>query len=161
MNDTSTDSEKKRDAQSEYSSVRQLPSHPHDEEGLVAFRRGMLESDEGFSFFRNPLILSTISVSVLLLLASFSAVFFFIYRGAREIIILHYNVYFGIDIIGSPWQAFVVPGAPLLFFLVNLFLARIFYGVRERVISHILLFSAFFSTLAGAVVSAALSFINT
>jgi hypothetical protein len=102
-----------------------------------------------------------VSVSILLLAGSFTSVYYFIYRGAREVIILHYNVYFGIDIIGSPWQAFVVPGAPLLFFLVNLILARVFYGVRERVISHILLFSAFFATLAGAIVSAALSFINT
>lgn len=162
MGDISTDTEKRKEPEAADSIVRQLPSHPSDgDHGLQAFRRGMLESDEGFSFFRNPLVLSTISASVLLLLGSFITVFFFIYRGAREVIILHYNVYFGIDIIGSPWQAFVVPGAPLIFFLINLILARAFYGVRERVISHILLFSAFFAALAGAVVSAALSFINT
>ena len=161
MRDTTTDTKPKREPEAAKSSVRQLPSHPAaDDHGLDAFRRGMLESDEGFSFFRNPLILSTVTISVLLTLGSFAAVYYFIYRGAREVIILHYNVYFGIDIIGSPWQAFVVPGAPLAFFIVNLILARAFYGVRERVISHILLFSAFFAALAGAVVSAALSFIN-
>lgn len=142
--------------------VRQLPSgHGGEGHGLDVFRKGILETDEGFTFFRNPLVLSVVSFSALSLFASFAAVFFLIYRGAREVIILHYNVYFGIDIIGSPWQAFVVPTAPLLFFLVNLFLAWRFYGVRERVIAHILLFSALFASLAAAVVSAALSFVNS
>lgn len=148
--------------ESGHGEVRQLPSHPvPGDRGFDAFRKGMLETDEGFTFFRNPLVLSVVSASALLLVGAFLSVFFFIYRGAREVIILHYNVYFGIDIIGSPWQAFVVPGAPLIFFLLNLFLAWRFYGVRERVVSHILLFSAFFAALAGAVVSAALSFVNS
>jgi hypothetical protein len=150
-----------REDQAGEPSVRQLPSASPGVHGLDAFRRGVLEGDEGFSFFRNPLILSVLSVSVLLLLASFATIGSLVYRVPQEIIILHYNVYFGIDIIGRPWQAFVVPGAPLVFFFVNLVLAHAFYGVRERVISHILLFSAFFAAFAGAVVSVALLFINS
>ena len=141
-------------------SVRQLPHPAPGVHGLEAFRRGMLETDEGFPFFRNPLVLSVLSASSVLSFVSFGAIGYLVFRVPQEIVILHYNVYFGIDIIGRPWQAFVVPGAPLSFMVVNIVLAHAFYGIRERVISHILLFSAFFAALAGTVVSAALLFVN-
>jgi len=143
------------------SNVRQLPRSPIEGRGLDSFRRGVLESDDGFRFFRNPLVLSVLTASVFLLCVSFGAVAYLVFRVPQEIVILHYNVYFGIDMIGQSWQAFVVPGAPLVFLAVNTVLARAFYGIRERVASHILLFSAFFASLAGAVVSAALLFINS
>ncbi|MEI6650510.1 MAG: hypothetical protein WCL23_03700 [Candidatus Moraniibacteriota bacterium] len=128
--------------------------------GFGMFRQGMLESDEGFPFFRNPLVLTIMIATASLLVASFSTVYFSLFRSDNEVIVLHYNVYFGIDIIGSPAQAFVIPGVPLLFFIINTGLAWRFYGSRERVAAHIFLFSAFFASLAGAVVALALSFIN-
>lgn len=129
--------------------------------GFGMFRKGILETDEGFPFFRNPLVLSIVGVSAALLAASFFIVYLSLYRSGSEVIILHYNVYFGIDIIGNPVQAFLIPAVPLLFFAINLSLAWRFYVSHERVAAHILLFSSFFASLAGAVVSAALSFINS
>ncbi|NTW14038.1 MAG: hypothetical protein HGA31_03355 [Candidatus Moranbacteria bacterium] len=144
----------------------EIPGHVSTEEGGIRggfgmFSRGILESDEGFTFFRNPLVISVMTVTGLLLLSSFLMVFFYLFRTDNEVIVLHYNVYSGIDIIGNPGQAFLIPGVPLLFFLINLVLARRFYASRERVAAHILLFSALFASLAGAVVSVALSFINS
>jgi len=159
-NDTFPDGSGDADVLSPGASVRQLPHPIVAERRFDAFRRGMLETDDGFPFFRNPLVLSVVSVSVLFLAASFLIVSFLIFHVPQEVVILHYNVYFGIDVIGSPWQAFVVPGAPLSFFIIDLALARAFYGVRERVVSHILLFSSFFAALAGVVVAVALLFIN-
>jgi hypothetical protein len=140
---------------------RDSPEYGGIRGGFGMFSRGILESDEGFSFFRNPLVLSVMTATGLLLLASFLIVFFFLFRTDNEVIVLHYNVYFGIDIIGNPGQAFLIPGVPLLFFLINLVLAWRFYSSRERVAAHILLFSSLFASIAGAVVSIALSFINS
>ncbi|HWQ60580.1 MAG TPA: hypothetical protein VN420_05565 [Candidatus Fimivivens sp.] len=156
----------KNDEQTEESvRIGPLQQGPPEERGIKGgfgmFSRGILESDEGFPFFRNPLVLSVMTVTGTLLLASFLIVYFFLFRTDNEVIVLHYNVYFGIDIIGNPGQAFLIPGVPLLFFLLDLGLAWRFYASRERVAAHILLFSALFASLAGAVVSVALSFINS
>ena len=38
---------------------------------------------------------------------------------------LHYNIHFGIDMVGPWWQIFVVPGIGLLFIILNLLAARL------------------------------------
>lgn len=125
------------------------------------FAGSILAEDEGFPFFGNPLVRALALSSLLVVILSFLAVAIFIVRGGSETIILHYNVYFGVDIVGAPWQAFFIPVAAMLFFSANLVLARRFYLARERVASHMLLFTSFFSALSGAIATGALSFINS
>ncbi|MEI7749752.1 MAG: hypothetical protein WCJ25_02010 [Candidatus Moraniibacteriota bacterium] len=117
--------------------------------------------DDGTTFFENPLVRSLVIASLSIIVLSFVAVFFFIIRGAERIIVLHFNVFFGVDIVGSPWQALLIPGMSLLFLFLNVAIAYRFYAVRERVAAHILLFAAFLSALSAGVVTAALSFINS
>ncbi|NTW15536.1 MAG: hypothetical protein HGA38_04210 [Candidatus Moranbacteria bacterium] len=119
------------------------------------------ETDDGATFFGNPLVLSLLSASTAIILLSFVATYVFVMRGASGTIVLHFNVYFGVDIVGSPWQALLIPGMALLFLLLNLPLAYRFYAVRERVAAHILLFASFFAALLSGVVTAALSLINS
>lgn len=119
------------------------------------------DADEGTTFFRNPLVRSLISASVAIIIASFFAVFLFVIRGSDGTIVLHFNVYFGVDIVGSPWQALLIPGMAMIFLLLNVALAYRFYSFRERVAAHILLFAALLSALSAGVVTAALSFINS
>lgn len=122
---------------------------------------GSDDPDDGTTFFENPLVRSLVIASLSIILLSFVAVFFFIIRGSGATIVLHFNVFFGVDIVGSPWQALLIPGMSLLFFLLNVAIAYRFYAVRERVAAHILLFAAFLSALSAGVVTAALSFINS
>jgi hypothetical protein len=117
--------------------------------------------DEGTTFFGNPLVRSLIVASAVFILFSFAAIYFFVVRGSSGTIVLHFNVYFGVDIVGNPRQAFLIPTIALLFLVLNIGLAYRFYVVRERVAAHILLFAAFLSTLFAGVVTAALSFINS
>lgn len=117
--------------------------------------------DDGVDFFGNQLVRSLLLVSASIILMSYIAVWFFIIRGSGETIVLHFNVFFGVDIVGSPWQALLIPTMSLTFLLLNIPIARRFYVVRERVAAHILLFAAFFSALSAGVVTAALSFINS
>lgn len=119
------------------------------------------DADEGATFFGNPLVRSLIAASSAIILFSFAAIYFFVIRGSSGTIVLHFNVYFGVDIVGSPWQALLIPAMSLLFLLLNIGLAYRFYVVRERVAAHILLFAAFLSALSAGVVTAALSFINS
>lgn len=119
------------------------------------------DADEGSSFFGNPLVRSLLSASAAIILLSFAATYLFVMRGADGTIVLHFNVYFGVDIVGSPWQALLIPGMSLLFLLLNVPLAYRFYAVRERVAAHILLFASFFAALLSGVATAALSLINS
>jgi hypothetical protein len=119
------------------------------------------DADEGATFFGNPLVRSLIAASSAIILLSFVAISLFVIRGSSGTIVLHFNVYFGVDIVGSPWQALLIPAMSLLFLLLNIGLAYRFYVVRERVAAHILLFAAFLSALSAGVVTAALSFINS
>ncbi|MDD4995649.1 MAG: hypothetical protein PHW53_04285 [Patescibacteria group bacterium] len=48
---------------------------------------------------------------------------------------LHYNIYFGIDLIGAWYKIFAIPGAGTVFFIVNCVLAAIFYK-KEKVLSY-------------------------
>jgi len=126
-----------------------------------AFPTEVADADEGTTFFGNPLVRSLIAASFFIILVSFAASFFFVIRGSDGTIVLHFNVYFGVDIVGSPWQALLLPGMALLFLLLNVAIAYRFYAVRERVAAHILLFASFLAALSAGVVTAALSFINS
>jgi len=50
---------------------------------------------------------------------------------------LHYNIYFGIDLIGPPIRIFILPLFGFLVVLVNLILSYIIY-IKERLLSYFL-----------------------
>lgn len=54
-------------------------------------------------------------------------------------IILHYNVYFGVDVIGSWWQVYFLPLIGLLILLINSSLGYLFYDKKERTVAHLLM----------------------
>ena len=54
-------------------------------------------------------------------------------------IILHYNVYFGVDQIGSYRQVYLLPMIGLILFIINLVLSMFFYGQKKHIASYILL----------------------
>jgi len=89
-----------------------------------------------FNRIINPLALhdkifrySFLLAAPLINLLGFILVFWKIFpvRGARSVFALHYNIYFGIDLIGAWWKLFLVPGAALLIWAVNLVVASVSY----------------------------------
>lgn len=50
---------------------------------------------------------------------------------------LHYNIYFGVDLIGSWKRVFVFPSVGLVFLVINTFLVAWFYK-KEKFLSYIL-----------------------
>jgi len=75
-------------------------------------------------------------------------------------IILHYNVYFGVDIMGNWKQVFIMPSIGLILFLINGFLAAYFYKNKERIAGYILLITSFMAQLSLMVASISVIIIN-
>mgnify|MGYP006306610163 CR=1 FL=1 len=56
---------------------------------------------------------------------------------------LHYNIYFGVDLVGYWYRLFFLPLAGLLIMLVNFIIAAFFYK-KERLLVYFLIFSSSF-----------------
>jgi len=74
-------------------------------------------------------------------------------------IILHYNVYFGVDSIGEWGNIFMMPAMAAGLLAVNLFLSRFFY-YKERLVSYLFASMAFLMQLLMIVGVASVIIIN-
>ncbi len=92
-------------------------------------------------FFKNHIILWLLIFNFISNLANWLALAIFINKTEGNII-LHYNVYFGVDNLGNWRQSFVAPAIGLFLFLVNLSLAFFFYKNKERIASYSLLLAS-------------------
>lgn len=75
-------------------------------------------------------------------------------------IILHYNVFFGVDMLGSWKEVFILPFIGLILLLVNGFLALHLYKRKERIASYLLLMAALMIQLSLLVASISIIIIN-
>lgn len=124
-------------------------------------KRRIWDSDKGYPFLGNPLVRIVVMLSAVIIAASSLAAYFFIVRNGGDTIVLHYNAYFGIDIVGAPKQSFLFPGMAVIFLFANMVLAARLYTGRERIAAHMLLFAALFVSVSSGIAIAVLSFINT
>lgn len=119
----------------------------------------MAESEEGVSFFRNIIVRVLIGVNILFCLISFGLLAYFV-RPTENILVLHYNVYFGVDIQGVWWQLYMLPVAGVLFFLGHLFFAYRFYQKYERIAAYLMLFGSGLLNIGIIIASVSVAFIN-
>lgn len=75
-------------------------------------------------------------------------------------IILHYNVYFGVDMIGDWKLAFIMPAVGLILLVVNILLGAYFYRNKERIASYVLLIAALMAQLSLLIASTSVIIIN-
>ncbi len=75
-------------------------------------------------------------------------------------IVLQYNAYFGINLIGLAWQAFLLPFVALVFFVVNTALGLLFFIRGEVFLSTLIFVSLFLVQCAVAIAIAALIMVN-
>jgi hypothetical protein len=102
------------------------------------YERGGI-SDQSF-LHRTPVCFALIGTAVAYLI-NFGVLAFFV-STQQSVVILHYNVYFGVDLIGERWQAFLIPSFSLAFVAVNTLLAGWLYAKGERMASYMLLFAS-------------------
>jgi uncharacterized membrane protein len=81
-------------------------------------------------------------------------------KPATENIILHYNVYFGVDMTGKRFQAFMSPSIGLVIFFINYFLSAYFFRNKETIASYILLICALMAQLSLIIASISVIIIN-
>lgn len=87
-------------------------------------------------FFKDWRISAPFVVSGLLLLAGWYEVLRYIHPTTEQIF-LHYNIVFGVDLIGAWWKLYLLPAGGLLIFLVNHLLSLHFYG-DDRFLSRLI-----------------------
>ncbi len=110
-------------------------------------------------FFHNSLVQWVLIGAIFVNLVNWAILAYFI-RPVDFPIILHYNVYFGVDLIGSWWQVFFLPLMGTLILIINLILAYFFFKQKERVASHLLLLSAFVIQAGISIAVASIVLIN-
>lgn len=111
------------------------------------------------NFFKNRLVLWMISLSLICNLINWAILWYFI-KPVDSSIILHYNVYFGVDMTGDWKGAFILPAIGLIIFLTNLILAHYFFQKLERIASHILLMASLMAQLSLLIASLSIILIN-
>jgi hypothetical protein len=113
----------------------------------------------GRDFFYNPLVFWLIFASLVVNLANWLALWFFT-KAIDSAIILHYNVYFGVDMIGDRKIAFFMPAIGLFLLISNVFFGLFFYHQKERVASYILLLAALMIQFSLLIASISVIIIN-
>jgi hypothetical protein len=110
-------------------------------------------------FFHNPIVQWVMIVAIFVNLADWAALAVFI-RPVDFPLILHYNVYFGVDIIGSWWQSYFLAFTGSVILIVNAVLSYFFYGRKERIASYVLLLAALFVQAGIAIAAASIILVN-
>jgi hypothetical protein len=110
-------------------------------------------------FFMNRIVLGTVIASLAINLANWIMLAIFI-KPVDYSIILHYNVYFGVDMTGSWKSVFFLPGIGLLLFIINFLLAFYFYKRLERIACHVLLMAGLMAQLSIVVANISVILIN-
>lgn len=119
----------------------------------------LAQSDKGVSFLHNSIVQTLLLFAVFPLVLCAGLLLYFV-RPGDATIILHYNVYFGVDLLGLWWQAYALPVLGTLFILGHCFLAKRFYEHTERIACYLILFSSGLLSLGVLVASMSVAFIN-
>lgn len=110
-------------------------------------------------FFKSKIILWSIGLGLLLNFIDWIFIWWFI-RPVDFPIILHYNVYFGVDMTGNWKRTFFFPEIGLALFFINFFLAFYFFKKEERVASYILLMASMMIQISLLIASGSIILIN-
>lgn len=86
---------------------------------------------------KNRIIGITLLISMILNIGIWILFYIFI-KPTPEPIYLHYNIYFGIDLIGDWYKIYLIPLSGLVIILVNYFVSVIIYS-SKRVFSYVVL----------------------
>lgn len=80
-------------------------------------------------------------------------------RPQEELIFLHYNILFGVDLIGPWWKVLFLPIVGFVIILVNIILGWFLFG-KDKFFAHILNFISVFCQIFLLIASLLLIFLN-
>lgn len=99
-------------------------------------------------------------VTTILLHLGASGLLFWSIHSREELVILRYNAYLGIDLLGMWWQVFLMPALTFFFVLVNLGMAKLLFTRGQPGAATLFLLGSVLLSAALLVAAAALSYIN-
>ena len=120
-------------------------------------QRGL--SDQGVTFWRNGIVRTLASVALIQNTVSW-AILFFSVSHLRESVVLHYNVFLGVDMTGTYRDLYFGPIVGLLFWSVNLSLARFLYTNQERIAAYMLLLAGIMIEFGVVIAAISLALVN-
>jgi len=124
-------------------------------------RKGLVGKIKSFfaqEYFKNHIIVCLLILSSISNLAIWIILKIFV-KPVDYPIILHYNVYFGVDVTGNWKNVWIFPMIGIIIFVINLFLSIYFYN-KERIASYVLLLAAWMIQLSLIVASLGVILIN-
>jgi hypothetical protein len=125
------------------------------EQGLKMMIRSFFKQE----FFQSQVVVWLLGLSLAANLINWLILKIFI-KAVDFPIIMHYNVYFGVDMLGTWKQTFILPIMGLILFSINGFLSLRFYKYKERIASHLLLMATLMIQLSLIVASLSVIIIN-
>ncbi|MEK7494431.1 MAG: hypothetical protein AAB519_01960 [Patescibacteria group bacterium] len=128
-------------------------------QGVPQWEEIISDAEKGVRFWQNTIVRFLLFFAILPIISSLIVLAFFI-RPRETSIVLHYNVYFGVDVLGAWWQTYLLPLLGLFFFVVHTFLAAHFYQRTDRVASYLLLLAAGLISAGVLIASLSVAFIN-
>ena len=108
-------------------------------------------------YFKDKWILVNLISAILLCLIT--AVAIILYLPRQDNVILHYNIYFGIDLLGNWYEALFIPIASFFIVIIN-GVVGIFIWRRDRVISYLLGIGSFFIAVIAVTATGLLLYLN-
>ncbi len=87
-------------------------------------------------------------------------ILFWSVRSTEDLIILRYNAYLGIDLLGVWWQVYLMPALTFLFVLINLGMAKLLIVRGYPNVAALFLIGSILLAGSVVVVAGTLSFIN-
>lgn len=124
------------------------------------WERPLAQSDGGVSFWNNLLVRLLFGAAMLALFFSLGVLGYFIKPSGEALVVLHYNVYFGVDLLGLWWQVYILPFLGGVFLLGHFFLARRFYARAERIACYLMLLSSGMLSFGILVATVSVALIN-
>lgn len=115
--------------------------------------------DLGTPFFQNDIVRILLVLGLFPLLASLVVLGSTIFPISIPLI-LRYNVYFGVSLLGDWWQVYVFPISGLFLYVVHVLLAHHYYALRERIASYLVLLASTFVGSGIMLIAIALGIVN-
>ncbi len=124
-----------------------------------SWEKTITQSGNGVSFLENGIVRTLLTAALTPTVIGLGLLAYFIHPSETPIV-LHYNVYFGVDLLGIWWQVYALPFLGILFFVGHYVLARRFYLGAERIACYLMLLSAGMLSLGVLIASVGVVFIN-
>lgn len=120
--------------------------------------RGVIDFKNN-DFFKNHIVLWLLVFNLLVSLINWTVIAIFINKTEGNII-LHYNVYFGVDNVGNWKETFILPIIGDILFFINFLLAMFFYQRKERIASYVLLLASLMAGISLIIAGISVILIN-